>query len=116
MMQRLAWLAVAGMLWVSSATAQTSFTPREESPEEFAAGVGRNEAFYACTACHGFRLVAQQGMTRAQWENSINLMTRRHNMPPLDDKDREKVLTYLETAYPPRAPAGRGGWVNPFAK
>jgi hypothetical protein len=26
------------------------------------------------------------------------------------------VLNYLETAYPPRAPAGRGGWVNPFAK
>ncbi len=55
-------------------------------------------------------------MTRAQWEDSINLMIRRHNMPPLDDKDRERVLNYLETAYPPRAPAGRGGWVNPFAK
>jgi hypothetical protein len=43
-------------------------------------------------------------------------MIRRHNMPPLDDGDREKVLSYLETAYPPRAPTGRGGWVNPFAK
>ena len=93
-----------------------AFTPRDESPEEFAAGAGRDETFYACTACHGFKLVAQQGMTRAQWEDSINLMIRRHNMPPLDDKDRERVLNYLETAYPPRAPAGRGGWVNPFAK
>jgi hypothetical protein len=53
---------------------------------------------------------------RAQWEDSINLMVRRHNMPPLDDEDRERVLNYLETACPPRAPAGRGGWVNPFAK
>jgi hypothetical protein len=26
------------------------------------------------------------------------------------------VLNYLEAAYPPRATAGRGGWVNPFAK
>ena len=116
MMQRLAWLVVAGVLSVSSAMAQTTFTPRDESPEEFAAGAGRNETFYACTACHGFRLVAQQGMTRAQWEDSINLMVRRHNMPPLDQKDREVVLNYLETAYPPRAPTGRGGWVNPFAK
>ena len=116
MMVRLAWLAMAGMLWVSPAMAQTTFIPREESPEEFAAGAGRDETFYACTACHGFKLVAQQGMTRVQWEDSINLMIRRHNMPPLDDKDREKVLNYLETAYPPRAPAGRGGWVNPFAK
>ena len=55
-------------------------------------------------------------MTRAQWEDSIALMVRRHNMPPLDDKDRETVLNYLEAAYPPRAPAARGGWVNPFAK
>ena len=58
----------------------------------------------------------KQGMTRAQWEDSINLMVRRHSMSPLDDKDREIVLNYLETAYPPSAPAGRGGWVNPFAK
>ena len=58
----------------------------------------------------------QQGMTRAQWEDSINLMIRRHNMPPLDDKDRDVVLGYLEAAYPPRAPAGRGGWQNPFSK
>ena len=116
MMRRLVWLAMAGMLLIARAMAQTTFTPREESPEEFAAGTGRDETFYACTACHGFRLVAQQGLTRAQWEDSINLMIRRHNMPLLDDKDREKVLNYLETAYPPRAPAGRGGWVNPFAK
>jgi len=108
--------ALAMMLWVAPALAQTTFTPREESPEEFVAAPGRDETFYACTACHGFRLVAQQGMTRAQWEDSINLMTRRHNMPPLNAKDREVVLNYLETAYPPRAPAGRGGWVNPFAK
>ena len=82
----------------------------------FAAGAGRDETFYACTACHGFKLVAQQGMTRAQWDDSINLMVRRHNMPPLDDKDRDVVLNYLEAAYPPRAPTGRGGWQNPFAK
>jgi len=37
-------------------------------------------------------------------------------MPPLDDKDRDVVLNYLEAAYPPRAPTGRGGWQNPFAK
>jgi mono/diheme cytochrome c family protein len=116
MMQRFAWLALAGTLSISPAMAQTTFTPRDESPDEFAAAAGRNETFYACTACHGFRLVAQQGMTRTQWDDSVNLMIRRHNMPPLDDKDRETVLNYLETAYPPRAPAGRGGWTNPFAK
>ena len=88
MMQRLPWLALAGLLWIAPAIAQTTFTPRDESPEEFAAGTGRDETFYTCTACHGFKLVAQQGLTRAQWEDSINLMIRRHNMPALDDKDR----------------------------
>jgi mono/diheme cytochrome c family protein len=116
MTQRFAWLVTAGALWMAPAMAQTNFTPRDESPEEFAAGKGRDETFYACTACHGFKLVAQQGLSRAQWDDSINLMIRRHNMPALDDKDREVVLNYLEAAYPPRAPAGRAGWVNPFAK
>src|SRR2546430_2302965 len=116
MMLRWKPLVLVTMLWVAPALAPNNSTPREKSREEFAAGPGRNETFYACTACHGFKLVAQQGMTRAQWEDSINLMVRRHNMPPLDDKDREKVLNYLEAAYPPRAPAGRGVWVHPVAQ
>lgn len=100
----------------SAALAQIAFTPRDEIPEDFAAGAGRDETFYACTACHNFKLVAAQGLNRAQWDDSISLMIRRHNMPPPDAKDREVLLNYLETAYPPRAPAGRGNWQNPFSK
>lgn len=114
-MARLASLAIAGLLLTAPAAAQ-NFTPRDESPEEFAAGPGRDEAFYACTACHNFKLVAAQGLTRAGWDDSINLMIRRHNMPPLDGKEREVVLNYLEAAYPPRAPATGRGWQNPFSK
>lgn len=98
------------------ALAQTqTFTPRDESPEEFPAGQGRDETFYSCTACHGFRLVAQQGLNRRQWEESLDWMTVKHGMPKLDDADRKVVLDYLETTYPPRAPAGRGS-PNPFLK
>jgi hypothetical protein len=107
---------MAGLLWMAPAMAQSSFTPSEENPEEFPSGEGREQTFYTCTACHGFKLVAQQGMTRAQWDDSINLMIRRHNMPPPDDRDRAVLLGYLEATYPPRTPAGRGGWQNPFAK
>jgi hypothetical protein len=92
------------------------FVPRTENLEDFPAGPGRDDAFYACTACHGFKLIAQQGLTRPQWEESINLMVQKHKMAPLPPKDREIVLNYLEATYPPRAPAGRGGWQNPFAK
>jgi mono/diheme cytochrome c family protein len=117
-MLRFAMALTAGWLWLwlAPATAQTPFAPRDESPEEFVTGEGRDQTFYTCTACHGFQLVAQQGMTRAQWDESINLMIRRHNMPALDDKDRAVVLSYLAAAYPPRPPASRGGWQNPFAK
>jgi mono/diheme cytochrome c family protein len=115
-MQRVLVAVMTGVLWIAPAMAQSTFTPRDENPEDFPAGAGRDETFYACTACHGFKLVAQQGMTRAQWEDSIALMVRRHNMPVLDDKDRAVVLNYLESTYPPRQPTGRGGWQNPFAK
>jgi hypothetical protein len=112
-----ALLTFALLLFLGAiANAQTTFTPRDESPEDFPAGAGRDETFYACTACHNFKLVAAQGLARAGWEDSLNLMVRRHNMPPLDEKDRAVVLGYLETAFPPRAPASRPGWQNPFSK
>jgi len=116
-MARFAWVAIAGLIWTAPAIAQpATFTPREENPEDFPAGAGRDETFYACTACHNFKLVAAQGMNRTQWDDSINLMVRRHNMPPPDDKERAVLLGYLEAAYPPRTPAARGGWQNPFSK
>jgi hypothetical protein len=106
---------VALALCAGAAGAQT-FTPSDETPEQFPAGVGRDETFYACTACHNFKLVAAQGMNRRQWEDSLAWMTEKHNMPALEGRDRDLVLDYLEKTYPPRAPASHGGWRNPFAK
>lgn len=96
------------------ASAQSTFTPREENPEDFPAGEGRDATFYTCTACHGFRIVAAQGMTRRQWEDSINWMSERHGMPVLEGNDRKVVLDYLEATFPPRTRPG--GWQNPFAR
>jgi mono/diheme cytochrome c family protein len=112
------WFLLAAMslaLSAGLAGAQT-FTPRDESPEDFPAGQGRDETFYTCTACHGFKLVAAQGMNRRQWDDSINWMMEKHRMPPLDTKEREIVLNYLEATFPPRAPSGGGGFQNPFMK
>ena len=58
--------------------AASPFIPRDENPEDFPAGPGRDDTFYSCTACHGFKLIAQQGMNRRQWEDSINLMVAKH--------------------------------------
>ena len=100
----------------SDAVAQApQFAPRDENPEDFPAGPGRDDTFYACTACHNFKLVAQQGMTRPQWDDSLQWMTDRHKMSPLPDKEKKVVLDYLEATFPPRAPAPGRGWQNPFA-
>ena len=109
-------LALLAICAGAPALAQTAFTPRDESPEEFPPASGRDEAFYACTGCHNFKLVAAQGMTRRQWEESLQWMYDKHKMPPLPPKEREIVLNYLEATFPPRPPTGRGGWQNPFAK
>jgi hypothetical protein len=105
---------LATALLLTSVSGQ-QFVPRDENPEDFPAGAGRDDTYFACTACHGFKLIAQQGMSRRQWEESIELMVRRHNMPPLSDKDQTIVLDYLEATYPPRAPAAGRGWQNPFS-
>jgi hypothetical protein len=96
----------------SLALAQTSASGQEH-PEDYPDGPGREQTFYACVACHGFKLVAQQGQTRQQWEDTLTWMTQRHGMPPLEGELRNTVLDYLEATFPPRkAP---GGWKNPFA-
>lgn len=114
-------LSATGLLLCSAKTTAlaqdeaSTFTPREEQPGDYPEGAGREETFYTCTACHGFKLVAQQGMLRRQWDETINLMIEKHNMPQLEDKDREIVLNYLESTFPPRA-TGQRGWQNPFLK
>jgi hypothetical protein len=86
----------------------------DERPEDYPAGAGREPTFYACTPCHGFKIVAQQGQTRRQWDDTLNWMTERHGMPPVDGELRKIVLDYLEATYPPRQVPG--GWKNLFAK
>jgi hypothetical protein len=111
-----ATVAAIGIDALSAQSGTATFAPRDELPEEFPAGPGRDDTFYACTPCHNFKLVAQQGMSRRQWDESIELMISKHNMPEISDKDRKIVLDYLEATYPPRAPAAQGGWQNPFIK
>jgi hypothetical protein len=97
------------------AQAPPAFAPPTEQPESLPEGPGREETFYACTACHNFKLVAAQGLTRSQWDDSLNWMTTRHNMAEIRGADRELILDYLAKHYPPKVPSRAGGWKNPFA-
>ena len=88
--------------------------PAEEQPEQYPDGPNREETFYFCTACHGFKIVAQQGMSRARWDETFDVMVTRHNMPDVQGADRDRMLDYLEGAFPERRQPG--GWKNPFVQ
>jgi hypothetical protein len=86
--------------------------PPEELPEQYPAGTHRDDTFYFCTACHGFKIVAQQGMSRDRWSETFDIMVSRHKMVDVQGEQREQMLDYLTAAFPERrAP---GGWKNPF--
>jgi cytochrome c553 len=112
---RIVLALAAAVAFAISANAQSKTQPKdpEDAPELYPAHPRRDDAFYACVACHSFKLVAQQGMSRARWDDSITWMTERHKMPKLEGKDREAVLDYLSTVFPERTQPG--GWKSPFS-
>jgi mono/diheme cytochrome c family protein len=112
-MRRRVLFALAAALIAASPAAAETFTPSDERQEDYPDAPGREQTFYACIACHGFKLVAQQGQTRQQWDDTLNWMTEKHRMPPIDGDLRKTVLDYLAAAFPPRA--SPGGWKNPFS-
>jgi len=113
----IARVALAALLLAASvadSAAQTKRArPPEEGPEQYPAGANRDDAFYFCTACHSFRIVAAQGMSRQRWDESLTWMVQRHSMPDVQGEDRNKILDYLAGAFPERREPG--GWRNPFA-
>jgi hypothetical protein len=113
----LAALAVGTLLMAAQAQAQApapAFTPKDERVEDLPEGPGRDETFDMCTACHGYRLVSNQGMTRDKWDETLTWMTERHGMSDIQGAARARILDYLATHYPPKAPARAGGFRNPF--
>ncbi len=87
-----------------------SLSQGPEDVDVFPAGVGRDETFYSCTACHGSSIVRQQGMSREQWSATIDYMVERHKMPEPDQALRALIVDYLAGAFPPR----QRGRPNPF--
>ncbi|MGY6547906.1 MAG: hypothetical protein ACXIU7_02700 [Roseinatronobacter sp.] len=84
-----------------------------DGPEDLPEGAGREEAFYACVACHSMQVVTRQGMTRGMWADTLTLMVERHGMFELEPDEHELILSYL-AEYFPAVQAGGRGWVNPF--
>ena len=105
-------LGVASSLAIPPLAAQSAGEKVEDYPDL----PGRDETFGFCTGCHGFKLVAAQGMSRQAWDQTLDWMVERQGMAPIDGEPREIVLDYLAKAFPPRTGGQPGGWRNPFAQ
>lgn len=67
-------------------------------------GPGREEVFYACYACHSFRIITQQRLSESTWDELMDWMVERHGMPPLSPEDRRLVVAYLAKHFSPTTP------------
>ena len=77
----------------------TQFGVDEEDWQGLPAGLGREEVFYTCQACHSLAIVTQQGLDRDSWDETLVWMVEEQEMDPLDLEDRKLVLDYLATHY-----------------
>ncbi|MGI9387382.1 MAG: hypothetical protein ACR2OX_08115 [Methyloligellaceae bacterium] len=86
-------LAVALFLCLMGDNAAAS----EESEETFGLpeDTGREEVLAFCGPCHSMRLVTQQGLSRADWDELLVWMIEEQEMPPLEAQERKLVLDYL---------------------
>lgn len=60
---------------------------------------GVEATFYACTACHSEMIVAQQGLTREGWNETLEWMVDEQGMDEIAEPERTEILDYLATHY-----------------
>ena len=68
------------------------------------AAPGASQTFDACTPCHSERIIAQQGLTREQWDELLDWMVDEQEMEPIDGELRTVILDYLGEHYGPDRP------------
>lgn len=100
-----AFLVAAHLGVVAWGDGETETDPESEQEQALFRGMpddeGRLEVFGFCGSCHTIDLVLQQGLSRAVWEQVLVEMVRDHEMAPLQQDLRDKVLDYLEEYYGP---------------
>ncbi len=86
--------------YVTSSLATSDTTSSEVEIDELAQlGLpldgGREEVEIYCSACHSLRLVAQQGMTKDDWDELFDWMIEEQEMEEIPADDRKLALDYL---------------------
>ncbi|WP_205944434.1 hypothetical protein [Pelagibius litoralis] len=82
----------AALLVLSAAPASAEDDPfGADWPE----GPGREEAGYLCGACHSLRLVTQQGLSRLDWDETLDWMVEEQEMEEPEAVERALILSFL---------------------
>lgn len=84
-------------------TADAAASPTD-GDEEYEFGVlfnapGVEATYYACAACHSEMIVAQQGLSRADWEELFEWMVEEQGMDEIEEPELTEILDYLAAHY-----------------
>ncbi|HYD69608.1 cytochrome C-552 [Azospirillum sp.] len=106
-------LAVALLLGATAPAAPPAVAQvHNDTVEDLPDAPGRETVFYACTACHGVKIITQQGQTAERWDATIDFMIERHGMAAPPEEDRRIIVAYLAAQFPSK----QKGYSNPFLK
>lgn len=83
---------VLGVATITSAAQDSDYGVLYEAP-------GVELTYDYCAACHSEMLVAQQGLTREDWDQLLEWMVAEQGMPEIEEPDRSIVLDYLAEHY-----------------
>ena len=84
------------------ATSAAAATPLLVQDPEFGilkVAPGAEETYYACSACHSEMIVAQQGLSRPDWDELLEWMVDEQGMSEIDEPDHTAILDYLAKHY-----------------
>ena len=62
-------------------------------------GTGREDVFYICASCHSLAIVKQQGLSRDDWEETLDWMVEEQGMEEPEPAERDAILGYLSETY-----------------
>ncbi|MDJ0926041.1 MAG: aldehyde dehydrogenase [Gammaproteobacteria bacterium] len=60
---------------------------------------GAAETYGVCIACHSEKIIAQQGLSRAAWDELLDWMVEEHGMANIQGPVRDRILDYLAQHY-----------------
>lgn len=83
------------------APAAPAATDTDETFQGLPVSAGVEDTFYSCSGCHSMELVTQQRLTRQRWDRLLDWMVAEQGMPPLDDAQRDLILSYLDRHFSP---------------